>query len=118
MATTEKGAKQTAEEAAKTASENGAHDQAAEQVADLGIEVSDSPFSLELSQDQQDIRDWVHGFAEQTVRPAAHEWDEKEEFPWPVVQEAADARVGPGVLRHSRRRQGGCVLRLRARCRV
>ena len=23
------------------------------------------------------------------MRPAAHEWDEKEEFPWPVVQEAA-----------------------------
>ena len=55
----------------------------------LGIEISDSPFSMELSQDQKDIRDWVHGFAEQTVRPVAHEWDEKEEFPWPIVQEAA-----------------------------
>ncbi len=48
-----------------------------------------TPFTLELSQDQCDIRDWVHGFAEQVVRPAAHEWDEKEEFPWPIVQEAA-----------------------------
>jgi acyl-CoA dehydrogenase len=48
-----------------------------------------SPFSLELSQDQKDIRDWVHGFAEQTVRPAAAEWDEREETPWPVIQEAA-----------------------------
>jgi acyl-CoA dehydrogenase len=47
------------------------------------------PFSLELSQDQRDIRDWVHGFAEQTVRPAAAEWDEREETPWPVIQEAA-----------------------------
>ncbi len=47
------------------------------------------PFSLELSQDQQDIRDWVHGFAENVVRPAAHEWDEREETPWPVIQEAA-----------------------------
>jgi acyl-CoA dehydrogenase len=55
----------------------------------LGIEISDSPFSMELSQDQRDIRDWVHGFADKTVRPAAHEWDEKEEFPWPIVQEAA-----------------------------
>src|SRR6476619_2082516 len=55
----------------------------------LGIEVGETPFSLELSQDQQDIREWAHGFAEQVVRPAAHEWDEKEEFPWPVVQEAA-----------------------------
>src|SRR6185503_4420741 len=46
-------------------------------------------FNLELSQDQRDIRDWVHGFAEQVVRPAAHEWDEREETPWPVIQEAA-----------------------------
>src|SRR3954465_15585295 len=46
-------------------------------------------FTLELSQDQQDIRDWVHGFAEGVVRPAAAEWDEREETPWPVIQEAA-----------------------------
>jgi acyl-CoA dehydrogenase len=47
------------------------------------------PFTLELSQDQKDIRDWVHGFAADVVRPAAHEWDEREECPWPVIQEAA-----------------------------
>jgi acyl-CoA dehydrogenase len=46
-------------------------------------------FTLELNQDQKDIRDWVHGFAESTVRPAASEWDEREETPWPVIQEAA-----------------------------
>jgi acyl-CoA dehydrogenase len=46
-------------------------------------------FSLALTQDQKDVRDWVHGFAEQVVRPAAHEWDEREETPWPVIQEAA-----------------------------
>ena len=46
-------------------------------------------FNLELSQDQKDIREWVHGFAEGVVRPAAHEWDEREETPWPVIQEAA-----------------------------
>jgi acyl-CoA dehydrogenase len=49
----------------------------------------ETPFSLELSQDQKDIRDWVHGFAEGVVRPAAHEWDEREETPWPIIQEAA-----------------------------
>jgi acyl-CoA dehydrogenase len=48
-----------------------------------------TPFSLELSEDQQDIASWVHGFAEQVVRPAAAEWDEREETPWPVIQEAA-----------------------------
>jgi acyl-CoA dehydrogenase len=46
-------------------------------------------FTLELTQDQKDIRDWVHGFAENVVRPAAAEWDEREETPWPVIQEAA-----------------------------
>src|SRR6202049_4825537 len=50
---------------------------------------SDTTFSLALSQDQKDIRDWVHGFAAEVVRPAAHEWDEKEETPWPIIQEAA-----------------------------
>ncbi len=47
------------------------------------------PFSLELSEDQREIRDWVHGFADGVVRPAAAEWDEREETPWPVIQEAA-----------------------------
>src|SRR5918997_2035151 len=46
-------------------------------------------FSLELSQDQRDIRDWVHGFAENVIRPAGSEWDEREETPWPIIQEAA-----------------------------
>jgi len=49
-------------------------------------------FSLELTQDQKDIREWVHGFAEGVMRPAAHEWDEREETPWPIIQEAA--RIG------------------------
>jgi acyl-CoA dehydrogenase len=54
-----------------------------------GVTHEGAPFSLELSQDQRDVRDWVHGFAENVVRPAAHEWDEREETPWPVIQEAA-----------------------------
>jgi acyl-CoA dehydrogenase len=54
--------------------------------AGAGQEVS---FSLELSQDQKDIRDWVHGFAADVMRPAAHEWDEREQTPWPIIQEAA-----------------------------
>ncbi|HKE72224.1 MAG TPA: acyl-CoA dehydrogenase family protein [Acidimicrobiales bacterium] len=46
-------------------------------------------FSLTLNEDQQQIQKWVHDFAEGVVRPAAHEWDEREEFPWPIVEEAA-----------------------------
>jgi acyl-CoA dehydrogenase len=52
-------------------------------------EQAEPAFSLALSQDQKDVRDWVHGFAAGVVRPAAHEWDEREETPWPVIQEAA-----------------------------
>jgi alkylation response protein AidB-like acyl-CoA dehydrogenase len=46
-------------------------------------------FSLDLNEEQRELREWVHGFAAGTVRPAAAEWDEREETPWPVIQEAA-----------------------------
>jgi acyl-CoA dehydrogenase len=48
-----------------------------------------SDFSLELNEDQVQIQKWVHDFAENTVRPVAAEWDEREETPWPVIEEAA-----------------------------
>ena len=50
--------------------------------------MTETTFSLDLNQDQRDIRDWVHGFAEGVVRPAAAEWDEREETPWPIIGEA------------------------------
>jgi acyl-CoA dehydrogenase len=46
-------------------------------------------FTLDLNDDQRDVQAWVHGFAADVVRPAAHEWDEREETPWPIIQEAA-----------------------------
>jgi acyl-CoA dehydrogenase len=46
-------------------------------------------FSLELNEDQLQIQKWVHDFAEDVIRPAAHEWDEREETPWPIIEEAA-----------------------------
>ena len=46
-------------------------------------------FSLHLSEEQQELRAWAHGFAEKVIRPAASEWDEREETPWPILQEAA-----------------------------
>jgi alkylation response protein AidB-like acyl-CoA dehydrogenase len=48
-----------------------------------------APFSLELDEDQRTLRSWVHDFAAQVIRPAAAEWDEREETPWPIIQEAA-----------------------------
>jgi len=46
--------------------------------------------SFELGPDQVELQKWVHTFAEGVIRPAAAEWDEREEFPWPVVEEAAE----------------------------
>src|SRR3954469_10885730 len=53
--------------------------------------MADTTPSFALDQDHLDLRDWVHQFAADVVRPAAAEWDEREEFPWPVVEEAAKA---------------------------
>ena len=48
-------------------------------------------FSLDLSDDVVQMRDWLHEFAASVIRPAAAEWDEREEMPWPVLEEAAKA---------------------------
>jgi alkylation response protein AidB-like acyl-CoA dehydrogenase len=50
-------------------------------------------FSLALNEDQITVRDWVHGFAVNVMRPVAQEWDEREETPWPVIQEAAKVGI-------------------------
>ncbi len=46
-------------------------------------------FSLELSEDLRDIRGWVHDFAANVIRPGGAEWDEREETPWPILEEAS-----------------------------
>jgi alkylation response protein AidB-like acyl-CoA dehydrogenase len=48
-----------------------------------------SDFSLELDEDQLQLQKWVHDFAANVVRPVAREYDEREETPWPVIEEAA-----------------------------
>jgi len=46
-------------------------------------------FTLDLSDDVREMRDWVHEFARNVMRPAAAEWDEREETPWPILEEAS-----------------------------
>jgi hypothetical protein len=46
-------------------------------------------FSLELSEDLRETRSWLHEFAVNVIRPAASEWDEREETPWPIIEEAS-----------------------------
>ena len=46
-------------------------------------------FSLDLNEDQIQLQKWVHDFADAVIRPAAPEWDQREETPWPILTEAA-----------------------------
>ena len=49
-----------------------------------------SDFSLDLNEDQLQIQQWVHDFAKNVVRPVAPKYDELEETPWEVIEEAAN----------------------------
>lgn len=63
---------------------------------ELGAERSKpdwSTFSLAINDDQREIRDWAHTFAADVIRPAAAEWDEREQTPWPIIQEAAKVGI-------------------------
>ncbi|MDQ4004751.1 MAG: acyl-CoA dehydrogenase family protein [Actinomycetota bacterium] len=45
---------------------------------------------IQLSEDQITVQKWAREFALNEMRPAAPEYDETEEFPWPVVKKAAE----------------------------
>jgi acyl-CoA dehydrogenase len=55
----------------------------------VGGDPAEPTFSLDLTDEQVSIRDWLHGFARDVMRPAAAGYDESETTPWPVIQEAA-----------------------------
>ena len=44
-----------------------------------------------LNEEHIELQKWAHEFAEKEIRPVAAEYDESEEFPWPVIKKAADA---------------------------
>ncbi len=46
-------------------------------------------FSLDLTDEQADLRERTHAFAREVIRPVAPEYDRAQEFPWPVLEEAA-----------------------------
>ncbi len=45
---------------------------------------------FQLSEDHITTQKWVHEFAEKEIRPVAAQYDETEEFPWPVIKKAAE----------------------------
>jgi acyl-CoA dehydrogenase len=44
---------------------------------------------LSLTDEQLAIQDLARRFAREEIRPAAAEYDDREEMPWPVLQKAA-----------------------------
>lgn len=50
-------------------------------------------FSMELNDEQRQMQKWIHDFAKNVIRPVAREWDEREETPWPVIEEAAKVGI-------------------------
>jgi acyl-CoA dehydrogenase len=46
-------------------------------------------FSLDLTDEQASLRKQAHTFARDVIRPVAAEYDRAQEFPWPVLDEAA-----------------------------
>jgi len=47
-------------------------------------------FDLTPTAAQHDLANRAHDFAEQCIRPVAAEYDKSQEFPWPVLEEAAE----------------------------
>ncbi len=45
---------------------------------------------FELTEDQVAAQKWVREFAEKEIRPVASQYDETEDFPWPVLSKAAE----------------------------
>ncbi|HEX8098857.1 MAG TPA: acyl-CoA dehydrogenase family protein [Actinomycetota bacterium] len=45
---------------------------------------------FQLSEEHLTQQKWVRDFAEKEIRPVAAEYDETEDFPWPVVKKAAE----------------------------
>jgi butyryl-CoA dehydrogenase len=43
---------------------------------------------FDLTQEQTDLRNLVHEFARDVIRPAAPQYDESEETPWPIMKQA------------------------------
>ena len=65
---------------------------------------------FDLTEEQQRMKEMAHEFAEKEMRSVAPEYDEKEEFPWPVMKKAFDVGLltyalpeeygGAGVTSH------------------
>jgi alkylation response protein AidB-like acyl-CoA dehydrogenase len=62
---------------------------------------------FELSEEQRALRDTVHEFARDVIRPAAAEYDENEETPWPIMRQAHS--LGLDTYAYAEEYRGGGV---------
>jgi acyl-CoA dehydrogenase len=46
-----------------------------------------------LTEEQLELKRWAHEFAINEIRPVAADYDETEEFPWPVLKKAAGSGI-------------------------
>jgi alkylation response protein AidB-like acyl-CoA dehydrogenase len=71
---------------------------------------------FQLTDEQEQMRQLAHRFAEREIRPAAAEYDERDEMPWAVMQQAA--RVGLMSYQYPEEHGGGGVTSILAGCLV
>jgi acyl-CoA dehydrogenase len=58
--------------------------------AQVGRGTGGREVDFQLTEDHITTQKWAHEFAENEIRPVAPQYDETEEFPWPVIKKAAE----------------------------
>ena len=69
---------------------------------------------FQLTEEQEQMRQLAHRFAEGEIRPVAGDYDESEEMPWPVIEEAA--KIGLTSFHYPEKYGGGGVDSLLTTC--
>jgi alkylation response protein AidB-like acyl-CoA dehydrogenase len=71
---------------------------------------------FQLTEEQEQIRQLAHRFAQEEIRPVAPEYDESEETPWPVLEKAAG--IGLTSYQYPEKYGGGGVDSILTACLV
>jgi alkylation response protein AidB-like acyl-CoA dehydrogenase len=69
---------------------------------------------FQLTDEQERMRQLAHRFAEREISPVAAEYDERDETPWAVMQQAA--QVGLMSYQYPEEHGGGGVTSILAAC--
>nr|HID13421.1 acyl-CoA dehydrogenase family protein [Anaerolineae bacterium] len=71
---------------------------------------------FQLTEEQEQMRQLAHRFAEREIRPVAAEYDESEEMPWSVMEKAA--QIGLTSFQYPEEYGGGGVISALTACLV